>query len=79
MYAKFCVSRETANAFIRLFVNRRAYAIQADRQLPNGTVPYYPAREKNCQPMSGGITPPIVSRNIPAIIKVIAVARNAAA
>ena len=29
MYAKFCVNRETANNFMRLFVNRRAYAIQA--------------------------------------------------
>jgi hypothetical protein len=39
----------------------------------------WPARDKNCRPMSGGITPPIVSRNVPAIIKVIAVARDAAA
>jgi hypothetical protein len=31
MYAKFCVSREAANNFMRLFVNRRAYAIQAER------------------------------------------------
>lgn len=45
MYAKFCVSRETATNFMRLFVNRRAYAIQADRPLPNGSVPYYPARD----------------------------------
>lgn len=45
MYAKFCVSRETATSFMRLFVNRRAYAIQADRPLPNGSVPYYPARD----------------------------------
>ena len=45
MYAKFCVSRETANSFIRLFVNRRAYAIQAEQALPNGSVPYYPARD----------------------------------
>jgi hypothetical protein len=45
MYAKFCVSRDTANEFIRLFVNRRAYAIQAERPLSNGTVPYYPARD----------------------------------
>lgn len=45
MFAKFCVSRETANNFMRLFVNRRAYAIQADRPLPNGSVPYYPARD----------------------------------
>ena len=33
MYAKFCVTRETANNFMRLFVNRRAYAIQAERPL----------------------------------------------
>jgi len=45
MYAKFCVNRETANNFMRLFVNRRAYAIQAERPLPNGSVPYYPARD----------------------------------
>lgn len=57
MYAKFCVSRETANAFIHLFVNRRAYAIQADRPLPNGTVPYYPARDwktKEPKPLDEG-------------------------
>ena len=45
MYAKFCVSRETATNFMPLFVNRRAYAIQAERPLPNGSVPYYPARD----------------------------------
>ena len=45
MYAKFCVNREAANNFMRLFVNRRAYAIQAERPLPNGSVPYYPARD----------------------------------
>ena len=45
MYAKFCVNRETANNFMRLFVNRRAYAIQAERPLPNGSVPYYLARD----------------------------------
>ena len=45
MYAKFCVNRETAVNFTRLFVNRRAYAIQAERALPNGSVPYYPARD----------------------------------
>jgi hypothetical protein len=51
MYAKFCVSRDTANEFIRLFVNRRAYALQAERPLSNGTVPYYPARDwKTKQP-----------------------------
>ena len=31
MYAKFCVNRETASSFMRLFVNRRAYAIQGAR------------------------------------------------
>ena len=31
MYAKFCVNRETAARFMHLFVNRRAYAIQATR------------------------------------------------
>jgi hypothetical protein len=45
MYAKFCVNRETAGNFMRLFVNRRAYAIQAERALTNGSVPYYPARD----------------------------------
>lgn len=45
MYATFCVSRDTANNFIRLFVNRRAYGIQAARALPNGSVPYYVARD----------------------------------
>jgi hypothetical protein len=30
---------------MRLFVNRRAYAIQAERALPNDSVPYYPARD----------------------------------
>src|ERR1035438_2810872 len=45
MYAKFCVNRETANNFMRLFIYRRAYAIQAERPLPNGSVPYYPARD----------------------------------
>ena len=57
MYAKFCVSRETATSFMRLFVNRRAYAIQADRPLPNGSVPYYPARDwstKQPRPLDEG-------------------------
>jgi hypothetical protein len=39
------VNRETADNFMRLFVNRRAYAIQAERALPNDSVPYYPARD----------------------------------
>jgi hypothetical protein len=45
MYAKFCVNREAAGNFTRLFVNRRAYAIQAEQALPNGSVSYYPARD----------------------------------
>jgi hypothetical protein len=39
------VSRETATNFMRLFVNRRAYGMQAARPLPNGSVPYYLARD----------------------------------
>jgi hypothetical protein len=45
MYLKFRVSRETANDFIRLFVNRLAYGVQAAKPLPNGSVPYYLARD----------------------------------
>jgi hypothetical protein len=45
MYSTFCVSRETADRFIKLFVNRRAYGMQAARPLPNGSVPYYLARD----------------------------------
>jgi len=58
MYAKFCVSRETAINFMRLFVNRRAYAIQANRPLPNGSVPYYLARDwptKEPKPLDDGV------------------------
>ena len=58
MYAKFCVNRETANNFMRLFVNRRAYAIQGERPLPNGSVPYYPARDwktKEPKPLDDGV------------------------
>ena len=40
MYLKFRVSRETANDFIRLFVNRLAYGVQATKPLANGSVPY---------------------------------------
>jgi hypothetical protein len=57
MYAKFCVSGETATNFMHLFVNRRAYAIQAERPLPNGSVPYYPARDwttKQPKPLDDG-------------------------
>lgn len=45
MYAKFNVNRGTANDFIGLLVNRRAYSIQAHQPLPNGKVPYYLARD----------------------------------
>ena len=45
MYTTFCVSRETADRFIKLFVNRRAYGMQAAHPLPNGSVPYYLARD----------------------------------
>jgi hypothetical protein len=45
MYTTFCVSRETADRFIKLFVNRRAYGMQAVRSLPNGSVPYYLVRD----------------------------------
>jgi hypothetical protein len=46
MYARFNVSRETASDFMRLFVNRRAYGVQAFRSLSNGSVPYYLARDR---------------------------------
>lgn len=58
MYAKFCVSRETAINFMRLFVNRRAYAIQANRPQRNGSVPYYLARDwptKEPKPLDDGV------------------------
>jgi hypothetical protein len=45
MYLKFRVSRETANDFMRLFVNRLAYGVQTAKPLPNGSVPYYLARD----------------------------------
>ena len=45
MYAKFCVNRESANNFMRLFVNRLEYGMQATKPLPNGSVPYYLARD----------------------------------
>jgi hypothetical protein len=58
MYSKFCVSRETANDFIHLFVNRHAYGIQATRPLPNGSVPYYQARDwqtRAPKPLDAGV------------------------
>ncbi|HEY0308146.1 MAG TPA: hypothetical protein VGB94_08295 [Acidobacteriaceae bacterium] len=36
----FCVSRQTAEEFMKLFVNRLAYGIQRQKPLPDGTVPY---------------------------------------
>ncbi len=45
MYLKFRVSRESANDFIHLFVNRLAYGVQATKPLANGSVPYYLARD----------------------------------
>jgi hypothetical protein len=45
VYATFCVSRDTASDFIRLFVNRRAFGMQAQRPLPNGKVPYFLAKD----------------------------------
>jgi len=36
----FRVSRNTAEEFIKLFVNRLAYGIQRDKPLPDGSVPY---------------------------------------
>lgn len=45
MYARFDVSQETASDFMRLFVNRGAYGMQAVRSLPNGSVPYYLVRD----------------------------------
>ena len=45
MYPHFCVSRETAEDFMRLFVNRLAYGIQASKPLPDGRTPYYLAQD----------------------------------
>ena len=36
----FCVDRQTADEFMKLFVNRLAYGIQRDKPLSDGTVPY---------------------------------------
>jgi hypothetical protein len=46
MYLRFRVNQETANGFMRLFVNRLAYGVQATKSLPNGSVPYYLARDR---------------------------------
>jgi hypothetical protein len=46
MYARFNVSRDTARRYIGLFVNRLAYGIQFTRPLPDGSLPYYLAKDK---------------------------------
>jgi hypothetical protein len=40
MPTHFCVSGQTAEEFMRLFVNRLAYGIQREKPLPDGSVPY---------------------------------------
>jgi hypothetical protein len=47
----FCVSRQTAEDFMRLFVNRLAYGIQRDKPLSDGTVPYL----KQTRPLDPGV------------------------
>ncbi len=44
MLDHFCVSRHTAEQFLKLFVNRLAYGIQRDKALPDGTFPYIKQR-----------------------------------
>lgn len=46
----FCVSRQTAEDFMTLFVNRLAYGIQREKPLPDGTVPYI----KQTRPLDSG-------------------------
>jgi len=45
VYLKFRVSRDTATDYIGLFVNRLAYGMQSSKPKPNGTVPYFLARD----------------------------------
>ena len=40
MPTHFCVSRQIAEEFMKLFVNRLAYGIQREKPLPDGSVPY---------------------------------------
>lgn len=57
MYVKFCVTRETACNFMRLFTNRRAYCIQSSKPLRNGSYPYYLTRDwktKEPKPLDEG-------------------------
>jgi hypothetical protein len=46
MYERFCVSRDTADNYIRLFVNRLAYGMQFVRPAANGSFPYFLAKDK---------------------------------
>lgn len=41
MPAHFCVSLDTAEQFMKLFVNRLAYGIQRQQPLPDGDCPYF--------------------------------------
>ena len=54
MYTTFCVSRETADRFIKLFVNRRAYVLQSKRPHPESGRYYYfrPKGGRNGEPVS---------------------------
>jgi hypothetical protein len=47
----FCVSRQTAEEFMKLFVNRLAYGIQREKPLPDGTFPYV----KQTRPLDSGV------------------------
>ncbi len=50
MHDHFSVGLQTADQFMRLFVNRLAYGIQRDKPLPDGTVPYM----KQTRPLDSG-------------------------
>jgi len=47
----FCVTRQTAEEFMKLFVNRLAYGIQREKPLADGTVPYI----KQTRPLEMGV------------------------
>jgi hypothetical protein len=51
MPVHFCVSRQTAEEFMRLFVNRLAYGIQREKPMPDGSVPYI----KQTRPLDSGV------------------------
>jgi hypothetical protein len=50
MPAQFCVSRQTAEDFMQLFVNRLAYCIQREKVLSDGSAPYI----KQTRPLDAG-------------------------